>query len=98
MMSDNQQGRPIDNLEKALDKRIYIKLKGKRSIKANLRSFDEHLNLFLEDTVETYYHYDREQERHLKYEDVLDSIILRGDNVVFLTLDDDYIKGVEASE
>lgn len=86
-MSETQ---PVDKIEKAIDKRIFIKLKGRRSIKAVLRSFDEHLNLFLEETLEITKKYNR-VENEVKIENIeneLDSIILRGDNVVLLTLDE----------
>jgi small nuclear ribonucleoprotein (snRNP)-like protein len=81
-------GNPLDKIEHALDKRIYIKLKGRRAIMATLRSFDEHLNLFLEETVELTHHYDQEKKMRVEGENELDSIILRGDNVIFLTLDE----------
>lgn len=79
---------PITNIDRALGKRILIKLKGRRAIKAVLKSFDEHLNLFLEETVEITHHWDREQNAVVKKENDLEAIILRGDNVVFLTLDE----------
>lgn len=82
---DIQAARPIMNIEKAIDKPIYIKLKGRRAIKAILRSFDDHLNLFLEDAFELYNKYDQEQQKRVEIEKSLESIILRGDNVVFLT-------------
>ncbi|HME51124.1 MAG TPA: LSM domain-containing protein [Candidatus Lokiarchaeia archaeon] len=88
-MSETQaSGRPITNIDKALGKRILIKLKGRRAIKAVLKSFDEHLNLFLEETVEISHHWDKEQNAVVKKENDLEAIILRGDNVVFLTLDE----------
>lgn len=88
-MSEAQaSGRPITNIDKALGKRILIKLKGRRAIKAVLKSFDEHLNLFLEETVEITHHWDKEQNAVVKSENDLEAIILRGDNVVFLTLDE----------
>lgn len=80
--------RPIEKIEKALDKLVYIKLKGRRAFKAVLKSFDEHLNLFLEETVEINKRYNRETNKHDTIETELDSIILRGDNVVFVTLED----------
>ncbi|MHA1793997.1 MAG: LSM domain-containing protein [Promethearchaeota archaeon] len=90
-MSDQiTQEKPIEKIDRALDKRIYIRLKGKRAIKAILRSFDEHLNLFLEETIERYYTYDQEKDEKVIVENELDSIILRGDNVVFLTLDEEF--------
>ncbi|MFX0098770.1 MAG: LSM domain-containing protein [Candidatus Hodarchaeota archaeon] len=88
MSQYDNQPRPIEKIEKAIDKHIFIKLKGKRGIKAVLRSYDEHLNLFLEECIETYRQYDQEREELVNMEKELDSIILRGDNVVFLTLEE----------
>jgi small nuclear ribonucleoprotein (snRNP)-like protein len=79
---------PITKIDKALGKRILIKLKGRKAIKAVLKSFDDHLNLFLEESVEITQHYDKEKGAVVKQENELDSIILRGDNVVFITLDE----------
>nr|MDO8117553.1 LSM domain-containing protein [Candidatus Sigynarchaeota archaeon] len=90
------ESKPVLQIEKAVDKKIYIKLKGKRhAIKAVLRSFDEHLNLFLEDTIEVTKHYDREKNALVNEENELDSIILRGDNVVLITLDEKMKEGEE---
>jgi small nuclear ribonucleoprotein (snRNP)-like protein len=82
------QPSPISKIDKALGKRILIKLKGRRAIKAVLKSFDDHLNLFLEESVEITHHFDKEKGAVVKAENDLDSIILRGDNVVFITLDE----------
>ncbi|NMC05341.1 MAG: RNA-binding protein [Candidatus Lokiarchaeota archaeon] len=82
------QASPISKIDRALGKRILIKLKGRRAIKAVLKSFDDHLNLFLEESVEITHHYDKEKAAVVKQETDLDSIILRGDNVVFITLDE----------
>ncbi|MHA1368643.1 MAG: LSM domain-containing protein [Promethearchaeota archaeon] len=86
--NSNNSARPITKIEKALDKYVYIRLKGKRTIQAILRSFDEHLNLFLEDTIELINKYDPEKDEIVETRNELDSIILRGDNVVFLTLNE----------
>ena len=88
MSAHDSSPRPIEKIEKAVDKHVFIKLKGKRAIKAVLRSYDEHLNLFLEECVETYRQYDQEEQKLVDMENELDSIILRGDNVVFLTLEE----------
>ncbi|MBD3186523.1 hypothetical protein GF325_06830 [Candidatus Bathyarchaeota archaeon] len=86
--------RPTDNITKAINKRIYIKLKGRRHLKALLRSFDDHLNLFLDDSIEYVQRYDHDKGEHVMEENNLETIILRGDNVVFLTLDDDFEEDV----
>nr|MDO8086434.1 LSM domain-containing protein [Candidatus Sigynarchaeum springense] len=82
------QAAPISKIDRALGKRILIKLKGRRAIKAVLKSYDDHLNLFLEESVEITHHYDKEKAAVVKQENELDSIILRGDNVVLITLDE----------
>ncbi|MBN2152583.1 MAG: RNA-binding protein [Candidatus Lokiarchaeota archaeon] len=82
----------MSKIDRALGKRILIKLKGRRAIKAVLKSFDDHLNLFLEESVEITHHYDKEKGAVVKEENELDSIILRGDNVVFLTMDEVHLE------
>lgn len=44
------------SLAEQLDTRLLILLRDKRTILGTLRSFDQYLNLILEDTVERIYH------------------------------------------
>ncbi len=83
-----QQGRParpIDYLKNSIDKVILIKVKRNRLFRATLRSFDEHLNLYIEDTSQLFEYQD--EDGNIKEEqESLVNIVLRGDNVIFLNL------------
>ena len=68
--------RPLEILENAINKPILLKLKGKRELRGVLRSYDQHLNLFLEDT---------EEINETGETEALGSIILRGDNVILVS-------------
>ncbi|MHA1235657.1 MAG: LSM domain-containing protein [Promethearchaeota archaeon] len=83
-----QQGRPnrpIDYLKGSIDKVILIKVKRNRLFRAILRSFDEHLNLYIEDASQLFEYQD--EDGNIKEEqESLGNIVLRGDNVIFLNL------------
>ena len=68
--------RPLDLLHDALGKRVVVELKGGRAYHGILDGYDHpHLNLVL-----------KEAEEYLDGESVarLDSVVVRGDNVVFV--------------
>ena len=62
-------------LMKSLNTMVLVKLKGGREIRGILRSFDQHLNLVLDDAEEM-----RESKTRK-----LGTIIIRGDNVVLIS-------------
>ena len=64
---------PVGVLQKALNKKINVLLKDGRILEGKLTGFDDHLNLVLDDTMETTE--DESQRR-------LGTIILRGNNVI----------------
>ena len=83
-----QQGRParpIDYLKNSIDKVILIKVKRNRLFRAVLRSFDEHLNLYIEDASQLFEYQDEDGNIKEEHES-LGNIVLRGDNVIFLNL------------
>ena len=83
-----QQGRParpIDYLKNSIDKVILITVKRNRLFRATLRSFDEHLNLYIEDTSQLFEYQDEDGNIKEEHES-LGNIVLRGDNVIFLNL------------
>jgi len=83
-----QQGkphRPIDYLKNSIDKVILIKVKRNRLFRATLRSFDEHLNLYIEDASQLFEYMDEDGNVKEEHE-TLGNIVLRGDNVIFLNL------------
>ncbi len=70
--------RTLEILDKALDKRVIIKLKYNKEFRGILRGFDQHLNLILENTEEVI----NTEEQEIKN---LGKIILRGDSVVMIS-------------
>jgi len=64
--------RPIDALDKAKGKKIFIKLKNSEEVTGTLKALDLHLNLWLED-VEI-----QGQEKKK-----LSTLLIRGDNIMY---------------
>lgn len=71
-MSENSK-RPLDALEKARNKRIIVNLKNGEKLAGNLKAFDLHLNLWLEEAERM------GDEGRTK----LGTLVVRGDNVLF---------------
>ena len=73
--------RPFDDLNKAVDQQVLVKLKGNRTISGVLKAFDVHLNLVLENAEETSKKDDgtEEKEKHVK-------IMVRGDNIILIAI------------
>ncbi|SMN21967.1 similar to Saccharomyces cerevisiae YLR438C-A LSM3 Lsm (Like Sm) protein [Maudiozyma saulgeensis] len=74
---------PLDLLKLNLDERVYVKLRGARSIMGTLQAFDSHCNIVLSDCIETKYllvdgilqNEERESEM----------LFIRGDSVTLIT-------------
>jgi small nuclear ribonucleoprotein len=66
---------PINILEKSMNKRVSLLLKDGRILEGKLAGFDEFMNLVLDETEETM----NDNKRRLN------SVILRGNNVVSIT-------------
>ena len=64
---------PVGVLQKALNKKLNVPLKDGRILEGKLTGFDDHLNLVLEDSVESV---EGEGQRRLG------TLILRGNNVI----------------
>ena len=79
--------RPIDYLKDSEGKIILIKVKRNRLFRGRLGGFDEHLNLYLENTSQLFEYQDEEGNIREERED-LGSIVIRGDNVIFVNLAD----------
>jgi len=77
--------RPIDYLKDSVNKVILIKVKRNRLFRAVLGGFDEHLNLYLEGASQIFEYQDDEGNITENHED-LGSIVVRGDNVIFINL------------
>ncbi len=74
-MTENQK-RPFDVLNAALNKNVLIKLKGEIEVRGELASFDVHMNLVVENGEEL-----KNGESKRK----LGTVLLRGDTVVFVS-------------
>ena len=84
-MQKGLQQRPIDFLKESVDKVILIKVKKNRLFRAILRGYDEHLNLYLHDATQIFEYQD--EDGNIKEEnEELGTIVIRGDNIVFLNL------------
>ena len=76
-------GRPLDVLEASLGEDVRVQLKGGEIYEGTLTGYDQHMNLVLEDAVEgpsseTPESVDEEEELE-------DTTIIRGDNVVSIS-------------
>jgi len=67
---------PLDVLEKSLNQKLILLLKDGRVIEGSLTGYDEYMNMVLEGVEETH---DENKRR-------LGTIILRGNNVVSISL------------
>ncbi len=90
LMERRQQGsqraqRPIDYLKDSINEVILIKVKRNRLFRGRLEGFDEHLNLYLEETSQIFEYQDESGTVREEHED-LGSIVVRGDNVIFVNL------------
>ena len=83
-----QPNRPIDYLRNSVNKKILIKIKRNRLFSGVLGGFDEHLNLFLENTTQIFEYQDEEGNIREEHEQ-LGTVIVRGDNVIFVNLSSD---------
>lgn len=81
----NRPNRPIDYLKNSVNKIILIKVKRNRLFRGQLSGFDEHLNLYLEGTSQIFEYQDEDGNIREEHED-LGSIVVRGDNVIFVNL------------
>lgn len=83
--SYSRSDRPIDYLKSSINKVILIKVKRNRLFRGVLAGFDEHLNLYLEDTSQLFEYQD--EEGNIREErETLGNIVVRGDNVIFVDL------------
>ena len=71
-----EASRPLDALNKARDKRVMVDLKNGRQYIGNLKAFDIHINVVLEEAEELY-------EGQVKRK--LGSVFIRGDTITIIT-------------
>lgn len=67
--------RPLDILNNALNKSVLIRLKGTREFRGELQGYDMHMNLVLSNAEEI-----KETESRK-----LGTVVVRGDNIVFIS-------------
>ena len=84
----NKPQRPIDYLRNSIDKVILIKVKRNRLFRARLRSFDEHLNIYIENAEQIFEYQDEDGNIREEHESLGD-IVIRGDNIIFINLASD---------
>jgi small nuclear ribonucleoprotein len=82
---ERRSNRPIYYLKSSINKVILIKVKRNRLFRGILGGFDEHLNLYLEETSQLFEYQDDEGNIREEHEN-LGSIVVRGDNVIFVNL------------
>jgi small nuclear ribonucleoprotein len=68
--------KPLAVLNKAINQQVIVELKGKRGYRGILDGYDPHMNLVLKNAEETL---DSEVKGKV------DSIIVRGDNVIYIS-------------
>lgn len=83
--SYSRSNRPIDYLINSINQIILIKVKRNRLFRAMLRSFDEHLNIFIENAEQIFEYQDEDGNIREEHEE-LGSIVIRGDNIIFINL------------
>ena len=70
------EARPLDALNNARDKRVIVELKNNKKFIGNLKAFDIHINVVLENAEE---HVDGELKRKLG------SVFIRGDTITIIS-------------
>jgi len=76
-------GRPLDVLEASLEETVTVALKDGTAYVGTLAGYDQHMNVVLDAPQETG---DAEALGELTVESVEDTTIIRGDNVVSITV------------
>lgn len=74
---------PLDLLKLNLDERVYIKLRGARTLVGTLQAFDSHCNIVLSDAVETIYQLNNEELS--ESERRCEMVFVRGDTVTLIS-------------
>ena len=80
MMQENNIGdkmqRPLDVLGGAIDKRVIVRMKSNETITGNIKAFDQHINIWLDDS----------EIQNTNGETVkLGRVLVRGDNIVLVS-------------
>jgi len=73
--------RPTELLQRSIGGQVLVELKARKKIKGRLRGFDQHLNLILEDADEM----GVDPETNTELVERIETVIVRGDNVVIIS-------------
>ena len=71
----------MELLQTSIGSQVLVELKGRKSIKGKLRGYDQHLNLILEDAEEI----TSDLETNEQTVTQVDTVIVRGDNVILVS-------------
>ena len=71
--------RPFDVLQRSIGQTVIVRLKGNTVMRGTLKSFDPHLNLFLENAILV------KKTAETPEEEQIGQVVLRGDNVLMVS-------------
>ena len=78
---------PISTLGTAIGQKIKIKCKRRKIFVGNLRSYDNHLNVKMEDVIYTYYKKQEGSDEFKEMTENIGEIILRGDSIIYISIE-----------
>ena len=78
----SEEGIANQVLYQNIDKSVLIKLKGKRTIRGKLKSFDKQMNLLLQEAVDI----SGEQPTEITSNIEMGDILIRGDSVIIISV------------
>lgn len=71
----------MELLQASIGSQVLVELKGRKKIRGKLKGYDSHLNLILEDAEEFATDPETDEQTIIQ----LDTVIVRGDNVVIVS-------------
>lgn len=77
---------PISTLGNSIGHVLKIKCKRHKIFSGTLRSYDNHLNVKLEDVKYSYFKKIEDSDEYKEVSEEIDEIILRGDSIVYISV------------